>query len=280
MNVADRITTCNDGDNQGQSGRSAIIEQGAHFTTHMLGIIGGSGLSRLSNLAVTELRTVSTPYGETSSPLAMGTLGRRDVVFVARHGMEHSIPPHRVNYRANVKALQLAGVRTIVAVFAVGGIAAELGPGVLAVPDQIIDYTSDREHTYSDGSTGSVLHVDFTHPYTAPVRARLIAAAQRASIDVVPRGTYAVLNGPRLETAAEIDRLERDGATMVGMTGMPEASLARELGLNYAAIAVSVNHAAGRGNSAVEISLEAIQATLDTSMARVRTLLEHWVELE
>ena len=274
------ITTRSDGDNPGKCGRSAIIDPGAHFTTNMLGIIGGSGLSRLSNLEVAELRTVTTPYGEASSPLAIGRLAGRDVVFLARHGSGHSIPPHRINYRANIKALQSAGVRTIVAVFAVGGIKAELGPGVLAVPDQIIDYTSDREHTYSDGSTDAVLHVDFTHPYTAPVRARLIAAAQRASIDVVPRGTYAAVNGPRLETAAEIDRLERDGATMVGMTGMPEASLARELGLNYAALAVSVNHAAGRGDSAVEISLAAIQATLDTSMATVRRLLEHWVELE
>ena len=280
MKVGDSITIGSDGDNPGKSGRSAIIDQGAHFTTHMLGIIGGSGLSRLSNLVIAELRTVSTPYGETSSPLAMGTLGRRDVAFLARHGTGHSIPPHRINYRANVKALQSVGVRTIVAVFAVGGIAAELGPGILAIPDQIIDYTSDREHTYSDGSTGSVLHVDFTCPFTAAVRVKLIAAAQRASIDVVPRGTYAVVNGPRLETAAEIDRLERDGATMVGMTGMPEAGLARELGLNYAALAVSVNHAAGRGSSAVEISLEAIEATLDTSMVMVRTLLEYWVELE
>lgn len=243
----------------------------------MLGIIGGSGLSRLPNLLPAAQRTVSTPYGEPSAPIVTGTLAGRPVAFLARHGVPHTIPPHRVNYRANIKALEQAGVRTIVAVFAVGGIAPELGPGTLVVPGQILDYTWGREHTYSDGSTGSVLHVDFTRPYTESVRASLIAAAQAAGIAVVPDGTYAVVNGPRLETAAEIDRFERDGATIVGMTGMPEAALARELGLNYAALAVSVNFAAGRGDSSEGIAIDAIHAVLERSMATVGRLLEQWV---
>ena len=255
-----------------------MIDEEANFTTMMRGIIGGSGLTRLPNLAVTEQRAVTTQYGEPSSPLMIGTLVGRNVAFIARHGIGHTIPPHRINYRANLKAMQSAGVDTIVAVFAVGGIGDALGPGMLIVPDQILDYTSGREHTYSDGSTGTVLHVDFTQPYTESGRQALIAAARAAGIGVVARGTYAVVNGPRLETAAEIDRLERDGATIVGMTGMPEAGLARELGLGYAALAVSVNFAAGRGDSAHAVSLETIQATLDRSMTTVCTLLEHWME--
>jgi 5'-methylthioinosine phosphorylase len=244
----------------------------------MLGIIGGSGLSRLSNLSVTEQRTIATPYGDPSAPVAIGTVAGRNVAFLPRHGPDHPIPPHLVNYRANVKALQMVGVRRIAAVFAVGGISDDLGPGRIAVPDQIIDYTSGREHTYSDGTTGTVLHIDFTRPYTESLRAALIAAAASAGIDVVAGGTYAVVNGPRLETAAEIDRIERDGATMVGMTGMPEAALARELGLHYAAVALSVNHAAGRGGSAQAVSLDEIHAILDRSMQTVRVLLEQWVD--
>jgi len=243
----------------------------------MLGIIGGSGLTRLPNLAITRRQVVRTPYGDPSSALVFGTVAGREVVFLARHGQGHTIPPHRVNYRANLWALQSEGVTEIAAIFSVGGIAGALGPGVIAVPDQLIDYTHGRAHTYFDGQDLNVVHVDFTRPYTQAVRLSLLAAAAKAGVPAIDGGVYAVVNGPRLETAAEINRLERDGATMVGMTGMPEAGLARELGLAYGALAVSVNYAAGRGDSELEISLEQIRNVLAPAMERVREILEYWV---
>ena len=245
----------------------------------MLGIIGGSGLTRLPNLTIVERRAMTTPYGDPSSQVSFGTLAGHDVAFIARHGDGHTIAPHRINYRANVWAMHAAGVADLAAVFAVGGIARGLGPGALAVPGQLIDYTSGRDHTFHDAIGGPVVHVDFTRPYTESVRARLIAAAVEAGIDVMTDGTYAVVNGPRLETAAEIDRLERDGATMVGMTCMPEAGLAREIGLHYAALAMSVNHAAGRGDSAEQVALDEIPDVIARSMAGVCAILEHWVSV-
>lgn len=239
-----------------------------------IGIIGGSGLTQLSNLEVTHRQVVRTPYGEPSGALTFGRLNGRDAVFLARHGYGHTIAPHEVNYRANLWALQAAGVRRIVSVASVGGIRSDMGPGVLAVPHQIIDYTWGRKHTFFEGPDQPVTHVDFTHPYDESVRKAIIAAAARAGEAIVGEGVYAATQGPRLETAAEIDRLERDGATLVGMTGMPEAVLARELGLAYGAIALVVNHAAGRGDSREGIRLEDINATLQKAIARVRRILE------
>ncbi|MEP6701358.1 MAG: S-methyl-5'-thioinosine phosphorylase [Betaproteobacteria bacterium] len=243
----------------------------------MLGIIGGSGLTKLPNLEITRQQAVRTPWGDPSSMLIFGILAGREVAFLARHGHDHTIPPHRINYRANLWAMRAEGVGEIAAVFSVGGIGPDLGPGAIVVPDQIIDYTCDRAHTVFDGADRNVVHVDFTRPYTQSVRAALLAAAERAGIPARDGGVYGAVNGPRLETAAEIDRLDRDGVTIVGMTGMPEASLARELGLHYAGLAVSVNHAAGRGHSAEQISLEQIKAALEPAMLRVRQILESWV---
>jgi 5'-methylthioinosine phosphorylase len=240
----------------------------------MLAIIGGSGLTRLSTLAVARREVVRTPYGEPSSALVFGQVGGRDVVFLARHGYGHTIPPHRVNYRANLWALKKSGVETVLAVASVGGIAGEYAVGDLVLPHQLIDYTSGREHTFFDGGDREVVHVDFTHPYTAPLRERCLAAARSADIAVHDGGVYAAVCGPRLETAAEIDRLARDGATMVGMTGMPETVLARELGVAYATLAVVVNHAAGRGDSALAISMESIVGVLETAMDKVRSLID------
>ncbi|WP_374338884.1 S-methyl-5'-thioinosine phosphorylase [Methyloversatilis sp.] len=240
----------------------------------MLAIIGGSGLTQLANLDVTRRELVRTPYGEPSGPLTFGRLGGIELVFIARHGYGHTIPPHRVNYRANVSALASAGTRQIVSVASVGGIRADLGPGTLVVPDQIIDYTWGRASTFFDGHDGQVRHVDFTEPYDRELRSRLLAAAAAAGEVVVDGAVYAATQGPRLETAAEIDRMERDGADVVGMTGMPEAVLAREAGLAYAALNVVVNHAAGRGDSAHGIEMSAIEAMLQTAMRRVRHLLE------
>jgi len=239
----------------------------------MLAIIGGSGLTKLSTLAVARREVVRTPYGEPSSALVFGQIAGCDAVFLARHGHGHTIPPHRVNYRANLRALKDAGARAVVAVASVGGIRGH-APGELVLPNQLIDYTSGRAHTFFDGAGMPVVHVDFTHPYTPALRATCLDAANEAGIALTDGGIYGAVNGPRLETAAEIDRLDRDGATMVGMTGMPEAVLARELELPYVSICVVVNHAAGRGDSALAISMEALVQTLETGMEKVRALLE------
>ena len=240
----------------------------------MLAIIGGTGLTRLSSLAVAHREVVRTPYGEPSAALVFGQIGGRDAVFLARHGHGHTIPPHRVNYRANLWALKQRGATAILAVASVGSISGH-APGALVLPHQLIDYTSDRAQTFFDGGDQLVVHVDFTHPYAPSLREACLAAAGRAGIAVADGGVYGAVNGPRLETAAEIDRMARDGATLVGMTGMPEAALARELAIDYATIAVVVNHAAGRGDSAQAISLDGIVRTLEGGMERVRALLEH-----
>ena len=240
----------------------------------MLAIIGGSGLNQLANLAVLRHQIVRTPHGEPSAALTFGTIAEREVVFLARHGQGNTIPPHEVNYRANIWALHSMNVTDVVSVASVGGIRADLPPGTLAVPDQIIDYTHSRQSTFFTRASHSVTHIDFTHPYCEAMRQRLLRAAAAAGEEVVDGGTYAATQGPRLETAAEIDRLERDGADMVGMTGMPESALAREIGLCYAAIAVVVNHAAGRGTSAGGIRLEEIASISQRATARVRAVLE------
>lgn len=244
----------------------------------MLAIIGGTGLTQLANLESTHRRVVRTPYGEASGPLTFGKMNGRDVIFLARHGYGHTIPPHAVNYQANVWALQAEGASKVVSVASVGGIRADLVPGALAVPKQILDYTYGRKHTYFDGPDQPVTHVDFTHPYCEILRGRLLDAAGQIGQTIVDGGIYATTQGPRLETAAEIDKLERDGADMVGMTGMPEAGLARELGMRYAAVAVVVNHAAGRGDSSEGIHMDQINAVLRTAMVKVRTLLQKLVE--
>ncbi|HWU34750.1 MAG TPA: S-methyl-5'-thioinosine phosphorylase [Methylovorus sp.] len=243
----------------------------------MLGIIGGTGLTQLANLKITRRQLIRTPYGEPSGPLTFGELGGKAVVFLARHGSGHTIPPHGVNYRANLWALHSEGVRDIVAVATVGGIHPDLGPGTIALPDQIIDYTHGRKNTYYDDVDKPVIHIDFTEPYCPRLRGLCLQASRQSGEPMVDGGVYAAMQGPRLETASEINKLERDGATMVGMTGMPEAVLARELEISYAAICPVVNHAAGRGSSAHGIRYEEIGAVLDQTMERVRNLIEQVV---
>jgi len=240
----------------------------------MLAIIGGSGLNQLANLRITRRQVMRTPFGEPSGPLTFGTIAERELAFLARHGYGHHLAPHEVNYRANVWALREAGVKEIIAINSVGGIHPALDPGMLALPQQIIDYTWGRRSTFFEGLEQPVTHVDFTQPYDEHMRARLAAAALQAGEAIVDHGVYACTQGPRLETAAEIDRLERDGATMVGMTGMPEAALAREIGLAYASVAVVANHAAGRGSSREAIRLDDIRRILEAAMVRVRTIIE------
>lgn len=236
-----------------------------------IAIIGGTGLTTLDTLRMTRQESVTTPYGEPSSPLIHGEIGGRPVVFLARHGQQHTLPPHRVNYRANLWALRQIEVQWVIAVAAVGGIRDDMTPGALAFPDQIIDYTWGRPSTFFEDNLTHVTHIDFSEPYSAELRARLIAAAQSLNLAARERCTYAATQGPRLETAAEIRRLERDGCDIVGMTGMPEAALARELGLHYAACAVVANWAAGK--TAGEITMAEIERHLTVGMAQVKTLL-------
>lgn len=245
----------------------------------MLAIIGGSGLTQLSSLDVSRQEVVRTPYGEPSGALTFGRIGGQDVVFLARHGYGHTIPPHLVNYRANIWALsRSAGATRIVSVASVGGIRADLAPGMLVVPHQIIDYTWGRQMTFHDSRDLPVVHIDFTDPYDAALRQQLLDAAARAGEKIADGAVYAASQGPRLETAAEIDRFERDGAHVVGMTGMPEASLAREAEVPYAALAVVANWAAGRGDNAHAIKFENLEAVLHESMLRVRRVIGNFCE--
>jgi len=237
-----------------------------------IAIIGGTGLTSLKHLEITRREMVRTPFGEPSGPLTFGTFSGHEVVFLARHGYGHTIPPHKVNYRANMWALRETGVKHIIAVAAVGGIAENLQPASLAIPDQIIDYTWSRVNTFFEEGLSNVVHIDFTEPYCSELRNKLIAASRKANLDAVESGTYGATQGPRLETAAEINRLEQDGCTMVGMTGMPEAALARELAICYATCAVIANKAAGRSGG--KITMEEIEACLTDGMEKVRTLLE------
>lgn len=241
-----------------------------------IAIIGGTGLTSLNGLTITHKQMIRTPYGEPSGPLTYGTFCCHEVVFFARHGYGHTIPPHKVNYRANIWAMKHVGVSDVIAVAAVGGISDELLPGNLVIPEQLIDYTWSRGHTFFEDDLAQVTHADFTRPYCEQLRKTICQAAISSDIEVVPSGVYAAMQGPRLETAAEIDRLERDGCTVVGMTGMPEASLARELGLCYASINVVANRAAGRGEG--EITIEEIRENLDAGMDKVRLLIEATIE--
>lgn len=218
-----------------------------------IALIGGTGLSRMEGLTVTRREMVKTPYGAPSSPLVFGELNGIPVAFLARHGSAHRIPPHRVNYCANIWALNAVGVQRIIAVGSVGGISKACCVGAVVVPDQIIDYTTARQNTYFDGGEDPVEHIDFSYPYNQTLRQALIKGAKAlGQITVVEHGVYGATQGPRLESAAEIRRLANDGCTIVGMTGMPEAALAAELGIDYACLGVIVNVAAGINDKAVD----------------------------
>ena len=244
----------------------------------MLAIIGGSGLTKLANLEVSRRLAARTPYGDPSGAITCGKIGKSDVLFLARHGYGHTIPPHEVNYRANLWALKDAGADSVVSVASVGGIRNDIWPGAILLPHQVIDYTWGRPSTFFEGPGAPVNHIDFTEPYSRVMRARLLSAAAAAGERVTDGGVYAATQGPRLETAAEIHRLERDGADIVGMTGMPEAALAREIGMEYAALTVVANYAAGRGDSEHAVPLDKIGAVLEEAMGRVRCIIEKLCE--
>jgi len=238
----------------------------------MLAIIGGSGLYSLGEeFHLRDQVSRNTPYGDTSADVLLGRWQDVEVAFLPRHGAGHRVPPHAVNYRANIYALKQVGVSKIIAVNAVGGISADMAPRTLALPEQLIDYSSGRQHSYFDGADGEVRHVDFSRPYSDLLRDCLKQAGAQLGYAVVAAGTYGSTNGPRFETAAEIKRMQRDGCSIVGMTGMPEAALARELEIDYACLAVVANWAAGIDNS--DLSMPEILANLEHGILQVRPLL-------
>lgn len=240
----------------------------------MLAIIGGRGLTQLANLEITHRQVMRTPYGEPSGAFLFGTLNHHEVIFLARHGYGHTIPPHLVNYRANLWALHEQGVSQVVSVATVGGIRADLKPGAIVVPDQIIDYTHGRDSTFFESRDKPYSNADFTLPYSTSLRQLILQSAKTAGQECIDGGVYAATQGPRLDSIAEVNRYERDGADMIGMTGMPETALAKELGLKYATIAVVANYAAGRGDSTTNIRLDVVNATASEAMQHVRSILE------
>lgn len=237
-----------------------------------LAVIGGSGLYQFEGLENSERHALQTPFGAASGDIVTGDFHGRRLAFLARHGESHTVPPHRVNYRANLWALHAIGARRIVAVNAVGGIRDDMGPRTLVVPDQIIDYTHGRYTSFNDVEGAEVRHIDFSEPYSAGLRQAIVAAARAEGLPVVDGGCHGVTQGPRLETRAEIARMKRDGCDLVGMTGMPEAVLARELDMEFACLALVANFAAGAGDEA-EISIEEIFAHLAAATANVPPIL-------
>jgi len=240
-----------------------------------LAIIGGTGINELDGLEVVRSHAVQTPFGNPSRAIQEGRLGDAQLFFLQRHGSPGAIPPHRINYRANLWALKSLGVDGIIAINAVGGITPTMRPGRLLIPDQVIDYTWGREHTFDDGQEGELMHIDFTEPYERTLRLALLEAAEAARIPHAAAGVHGITQGPRLETAAEVQRMARDGCDVVGMTGMPEAALARELGIPYASICMVVNPAAGLSD--VPLTTATMREVLAAEAAVVRRLLSELV---
>lgn len=241
----------------------------------LIAIIGGTGLTEYDGLEVIKTLEVKTDLGEPSAPLVFGRLHDQNVVFLARHGQAHSVAPHKVNYRANMLALKESGVTEVIAVNAVGGITKEMVSGAICTPDQIIDYTHGRADTYFDGEYLPLDHVDFSYPYDTQVCLGLNQAADQVQVSVESSGVYGATQGPRLETAAEVLRLEKDGCDIVGMTGMPEAVLARELGLPYACLALVVNPAAGKSDQL--ITMDDIRQVIATGMLDIKKVIAQYL---
>jgi len=240
-----------------------------------IAVIGGTGMNQWPGLVVESSQDIRTPYGMATAPIVSGRINGHPVLFLARHGEGHKIPPHKINYRANLWALKSVGVQQVLAIAAVGAIAEWFAPGEIALPRDLVDYTWGREHTYHDGVPGTELHhIEFTYPYTPSLRQSLFEAAGAADTVVSGAGTMAITQGPRLETPAEIQRLKLDGCDMVGMTGMPEAALAAELGLEYACIAVSVNWAAGIGSGGIH---DEIRESIERGMLKVQGTLARFL---
>lgn len=246
----------------------------ANKSTQTVGIIGGTGLTELvaqQGLLLGNKETVSTQLGEPSGALQWASWHNQSVVFLPRHGHPHKVPPHLINYRANLLALQDAGVSAIIAINVVGGIHPDMMSGAIVVPNQMIDYTWGRDSTFFDGQYQPLDHIEFSDPYDERIRQALIEGAAKARVDVHNHGVYGATQGPRLETRAEIKRMENDGCDLVGMTGMPEAALARELNIPYASVCLVVNPAAGKTDDVIE--LDDIYAVIESGMTQVYAIL-------
>ena len=240
-----------------------------------IAIIGGTGLTSLTGVEITETREVDTPFGSPSSALSFGRLGDKEIIFLPRHGKPHAIAPHKINYRANIYALKENGIENIIAVNAVGGITSEMYPERIVIPEQIIDYTYGRNHTFYEDKLDEVTHIDFTKPYNDTLRKQLLGVNAISDLNAFVGSVYAATQGPRLETAAEIDKLEKDGCDIVGMTGMPEAALARELDINYVCLALVVNWAAGKSDE--EITMTLIEKHLEQGIGKVKRILKEFI---
>lgn len=238
------------------------------------GLIGGTGLDHFGKAV--RSHDIESSFGIPSARFAEFHIGQSQVFFLPRHGKQHEFPPHAVNYRANLDAFRKLEVEGIIAVNAVGGITPTHPPGALSLPDQLIDYTWGREHTFSMLAGDELQHVEFANPFDGQLRLGLLNAAATADVEVVNKGCVGVSQGPRLETAAEIRRFGQDGCDLIGMTTMPEAALAREAGLDYACISVTSNWAAGL--EAKPVTMAAIESTLESAMFMVRKLLAQFFE--
>jgi len=235
-----------------------------------IGVIGGSGLYDIDGLEIREEIALSTPYGATSSTYKLGTLDAAELVFLARHGSPHRIPPHKVNYRANIWGFKSLGVEKIISIGAVGGITGEMRPGSIVILDQIIDMTMGaRAATFYDEE--KVVHIDFTHPYCYEMREIFIQAAGDISLPVKKNGTYICVNGPRLETEKEIQFFSFIGADVVGMTAMPEAALARELEICFTGISIVTNYAAGIAGA--KLTTTEVVESMGNSLGAIKALL-------
>ena len=237
-------------------------------------ICGSTGLDLAGDFEPAD--TPPSPYGQPSEPPRVGRIEGTEVLVLARHGVPHRLAPHLVNYRANIDVLHRLGVTRVLSLNTVGGIHPQAVTGAIVVPDQVIDYTWGREQTFSDGH--ELLHVPFTEPFDAALRQQVLAVGRQAGIELLDGGVYGCTQGPRFETVAEIDRMERDGCTLVGMTVMPEAALAREKGMAYCSLSLVVNPAAGRAVNAID--LDAIAAVCQQGLARFEALLRGFFQSE
>jgi len=230
-------------------------------------IIVGSGFDAFGDNG--EVHALTTRFGAPSADIRQTDFDGSSVFVLPRHGDDHTLPPHVINYRANLLALKELGAELVIALNTVGVVSDKREPGQLAVPDQIIDYTWGRAHSIYDEEIADFAHIEFTEPFAPSVREALLAAADAAGVDCFDGGVYAATQGPRLESAAEVDRLERDGADYIGMTAMPEASLAHELELDYACLSLIVNRAAGRGEMPIHEDVESSTLAARTQAMRM-----------
>ena len=241
----------------------------------MLSVIGGTGLTELDGLSITKEHVVDTPWGRPSAPIVQAEIDGKTVFFLARHGNPHRIPPHKVNYRANLWALRELGVSSVIAVNAVGGIDPKMASTHINIPDQLIDYSHGRSGTFFEDDLDHVTHIDFSFPYDEPLRLQLINETALLTTNFSTAGVYGCTQGPRLETVAEIRRMSQDGCHIVGMTGMPEAALAREINLAYACIALVVNPAAGVCDRV--ITMDEIEEAVAKGMGVVKQVVRNLV---